>query len=278
MSVGKIIRDGLPFANVVATGVATANVTPGRTIEKITLKLGGTTFTKAMITRLVVKANGKAVIDTTGTILDKLNAYRGFTAQDANFLDIFFADFSKTSEFDRMVSAFDTSVGILNITLEVTIAGATAPTLAMKIIESGSQKDNTGAAAPYAPLMRKYLSYPFAMATGGRLPVTVPFGAGNGAIIERLHVQNTGGFCTGATVKQDGLVIMENIKLENEYQQKQMELTPQANIYTLDFVMDGNVRKALDTRNCRSLEWLLDFSAADSGNIIVEYLDTLGNL
>ena len=110
MGIGKIIRDGLPFSNVVATGTATANITPGRTLEKITLKLGGTTFTKAMITRLVVKANGKAIMDTTGTILDKLNAYRGI-AQDAAYLDIHFADFGLNNEFDRMVSAFDTSSG-----------------------------------------------------------------------------------------------------------------------------------------------------------------------
>ena len=37
-------------------------------------------------------------------------------------------------------------------------------------------------------------------------------------------------------------------------------------------------RKALDTRNARSLEWLFDFSAADSGTVYVEYLDPLGNL
>ncbi len=41
---------------------------------------------------------------------------------------------------------------------------------------------------------------------------------------------------------------------------------------------DGDIRKALDTRNARSLEWLFDFSAADSGTVYVEYLDPLGNL
>lgn len=274
MSVGKLIQDGLPFANVVATGVATANIVPGRTLEKITLKLGGTTFTKAMLTRLVVKANGKAIIDTTGTILDKLNAYRSTIAQDAAYLDIFFADFSKLDEFDRMVSAFDTSVGIVNITVEATITGATAPTLAMKLVQSGSQKSRLGDSAPFAPLLRKYLSYPFNISTGGKLPFQVPLGA----VVERVHVQNTGGFMTGATVKQDGLVIMENSKLENEYQLKQLGKTPQAGIYTLDFVSDGNVRKALDTRDAKSIEFLFDFSAADSGTVIVEYIDTLGNL
>lgn len=276
MSIAKLIRDGLQFANVVATGTATAMITPGRTLEKITLKLGGTSFTKAMITALKVRANGKVIIDTTGTILDKLNAYRG-VAQDAAYLEIFFADFSKMSEFDRQVSSFDTSIGIANITIEATITGATAPTLAMKLIESGSQKDRNGAAAPFAPLVRKYLSYPWQMATGGTLPFTVPFGPQNGAIIERLHVVHTGNM-TGATVKQDSLVILENVLAENVHELTALGNTPQTNYYTLDFVADGNIRKALDTRDARSLEWLFTFSGADNGTVIVEYLDTIGNL
>lgn len=276
MAINKFIRNGLQFANVVATGTATANITPGRTIEKITLKLGGTTFTKAMITALKVRANGKVIIDTTGTILDKLNAYRG-VAQDANYLEIFFADFSKMSEFDRQVSSFDTSIGVANLTVEATISGATAPTLEMKLIESGAQKDHTGAAAPFAPLLRKYLSYPWQMATGGTLPFIVPFGQQSGAIIERLHVVHTGNM-TGATVKQDSLVILENVLAENVHELTAQGNTPQTNYYTLDFVADGNIRKALDTRDAKSLEWLFTFSAADNGTVIVEYLDTLGNL
>ena len=47
---------------------------------------------------------------------------------------------------------------------------------------------------------------------------------------------------------------------------------------TIDFVLDGNVKKALDTRNARSLEWLFTISAAGSGTVLVEYLDPLGNL
>lgn len=276
MAIGKLLRNGLPFSNVVNTGTATANITPGKTLEKITLVLGGTAFTKAMITRLVVKANGKAIVDTTGAILDKLNAYRG-KAQDAAFLDIHFADFSLNNEFDRMVSAFDTTNGIVNITLEVTITGATAPTLEMRLVESGQQKLRSGEAAPFALLLAKFLSYPFSIANGGRLPFQLPFGGVNGSIIKRVHVSH-GGNMTGATIKADGLVLMENITAENEFQQKQLGRVPQANVYTLDFVADGAITKAFDTRDARSLEWLFDFSAADTGTVLVEYLDSLGNL
>lgn len=277
MSVGKLIRNGLPFNNVVATGVATNNVTPGRTLENLKLKLGGTAFTKAMLTGIKIKANGKTIIEGSGTNLDKLNAYRGETV-NAAYLDLPFSDYSMQDEFSRQVSGFDTSMGIANITSEITIAGATAPTLAPILTESAAQKMVDGESAPFAALLSKVLSYPFAMATGGTLPVTVPFGPQSGAIIKRLHVLHTGGFMTGITVKQDGLVIHESLRAENEQEQVRMKRVPQANMYTVDFVIDGSVKKALDTRNTKSLEWLLSFSAADSGVILVEYLDVLGNL
>ncbi len=278
MSVGKLTRYGLPFSNVVATGTATNTITPGRTLENLQLKLGGTALTKAMISLFKMKANGKVIIEGTGTEIDKMNAYRGASTTNAGFLDLFFADYSLNNELDRQVGSFDTSVGIANITTEVTIAGATAPIVTPILVESAQQKLRSGEMAPFAPLISKFLRYPFNIATGGKLPITVPFGAQNGAIIKRLHVVTNGGFMTGATVKQDSLVVHESLKAENEFMQTRHGRVPQANFYTIDFVIDGDIKKALDTRDAKSLEWLFDFSAADSGNVIVEYLDPLGNL
>lgn len=276
MSVGKLTRYGLPFANVVANGQATNNVTPGRTLEVLRLKLGGTALTKAMISLLKLKANGKPIVEATGTQLDKVNAYRG-EATNAAFLDLQFADYSMLSEIDRMVGAFDTGLGISNITSEITIAGATAPQITPILIESANQKNPDGTLKGVAPFISKLLSYPFNIANGGKLPVTVPFGPQNGAIIKRMHIFHTGNM-TGATVKQDSIVIHESIKVENEFDQTKAGRVPQANCYTIDFVLDGNVSKALDTRDAKSLEWLFDFSAADNGTVLVEYLDPLGNL
>lgn len=276
MSVGKLQRYGLPFSNVVASGTATNQVTPGRTVEVSRFKLGGTSLTKAMLSSIKLKANGKVIMEGTGSDIDKINAYRGVAGQAA-YLDLFFADYAMNNDLDRMVGAFDTSLGIANITQEVTIAGATAPTLTQILIESANQKDAQGAAQPYAPLISKLLKYPYNISSGGRLPITVPFGPQSGSIIKRLHVLH-GGNMTGATVKQDGLVIHESVIADNEHEQKRFGRTPQTNMYTIDFVVEGNIRNALDTRNARSLEWLFDFSAADTGTVYVEYLDPLGNL
>lgn len=276
MSIGILKRYGLPFSNVVPTGTATNQVTPGRTLENLRLKLGGTSFTKAMIANLKVKANGKVIIEATGTELDKINAYRG-EATNAAFLDVQFADYSLLSELDRQVSSFDTSLGISNITTEVQINGATAPTLLPILVESAAQKNTAGQAAPFAPLMAKLLRYPFSQATGGRLPVNLPFGPQSGSLIKRIHVFH-GGNMTGATLKLDGLVVHESLAAENSFDQTKAGRVPQTNVYTLDFVMDGNIVKALDTKKARSMELLCDFSAADNGTVLVEYLDPLGNL
>ncbi len=276
MAVGKLTRYGLPFSNVVASGTATNNITPGRTLENLRLRLGGTSLTKAMLSQVRMKANGKTIVEATGTQLDRINAYRGQPV-NAAFLDVLFTDYTMLSNLDRQVGAFDTSMGISNITTEVTIAGATAPTLLPILVESATQKDRAGNAAPFAPLIAKILSYPFNIATGGRLPVTVPFGPQNGSVIKRLHVMHNGNM-TGAVVKEDGLVVHESVRAENEAIQTRFGRTPQSNTYTIDFCLDGNIKDALDTRNSRSLEWLFEFSAADSGTVLVEYLDPLGNL
>lgn len=276
MSIGKLTRYGLPFSNVVASGIATNQITPGRTLENFQLKLGGTSLLKSMLSNIKLKANGKTIVEGSGVEIDAINAYRGQTV-NAAFLDIQFADYSLNNEFDRMVSAFDTSAGIASITSEVTIAGATAPVLTPIMVESAQQKDRSGASLPFAALLQKLLRYPFSQASGGRLAITVPFGPQNGAIIKRLHVRH-GGNLTGVTVKQDGLVIHESTAAENSYMQTKHGRVPQTNMYTIDFVLDGDIKKALDTRDAKSLEWLFDFSAADTGTVLVEYLDPLGNL
>lgn len=275
MSVGKLVRYGLPFSNVVASGVATNNITPGRTLENFRLRLGGT-FTKAQITDIKLKANGKVIVEGTGSQIDAIMAYRGRT-QNASFLELAFTDYSMNNELDRQVGAFDTSVGIANITSEITISGATSPTLTPILIESAAQKAPSGEMQPFAPLISKMLRYPFNIASGGRLAMTVPFGPQSGSIIKRLHVFHSGTM-TGATVKEDGLVIHESVAAENQQEQTMQGRVPQTNCYTIDFCVDGDIRKALDTRSSRSLEWLFDFSAAGSGTVYAEYLDPLGNL
>lgn len=277
MSVGKTTRKALPFANVVATGDATNQISIGKTLNNLQLQLGGTTFTKAMITMFRLKANAKTIFEGTGTQIDKINAYRGLTA-NAAFLDIAFEDLSGMDQLDRFIGALDTSQGIVSLTTEVSIAGATAPTLIALLEEAAPQRDAKGNPSPFSGLMCKQLRYPFNVASGGDLPLNFPFGPQNGAVIKRVHVFNTGGLMTGAVVKENSLVIHETTKTQNEYMQTKNGRVPQAGVYTIDFIMDGSCRNAFDTRQAQSVEWILTFSGADSGYVVIEYLDSLDNL
>lgn len=276
MSIGKLTRYGIDYQNVVTNGTATANITPGRTIENIQLKLGGTSLTKAMLSEIRVKANGKVIVEGSGTQLNALNAYRGQTIDNA-YLDITFSErVGEVSAVDRNFGAFDTT-GVGTITTEVTISGATAPTLRNIVHESALQRDASGSPVAVAGVLSKVLRYPWNTSSGGKLGIAVPFGPSIGAIIKRMHVFH-GGNMTGAEVKQDGLIVHESLKADNEYEQKRWGRVPQANCYTLDFILEGNINRALNTRDAKTLEWYFNFSAADSGVVLVEYLDALGNL
>jgi hypothetical protein len=277
MSIGKLNRQGLPFNNVIASGIATADITPGRTIEALTLVLGGTTFTSAHIDYVKIKANGKPVVDATGAQLEKLAEFRGDTV--TTHLPIYFADFRGLDSLDHAVGAFDTSRGIKSLTVEVKIAGATAPTLKYLVQESNAQVNGDGTPKAYSPVLSKILRYPYNISTGGRLPIALPFGAVNGAIIKRIHI--THGVADNVEeviCKQDAITIHETTKADNEFYNSRFGLVNQADTYSLDFVADGGFKNAWDTRDATSIELIPTFGAADSGEVIVEYLDVLGNL
>jgi hypothetical protein len=277
MSVGKIERNALPYSNVVAAGQATSQITVGKTLNNYQLNLGGTAFTKAMIDKFVMRANGKAIIEASGTQIDKMMAYRGITS-NAAFLDIAFEDITGLDQLDRMIGSLDTSAGIQSLTTEVDIAGATAPTLTARLHESAPQRAADGQPAQFAGMICKYLRYGFNVAGAGELPLNFPFGPVNGAIIKRAQFFLTNDVMTGITVKEDSIAIHESTLARNEYEQRRFGRVPQANMYTVDFVLDGNMRNAFDTRKAKSVEWIPTFSGAESGYVILEYIDVLGNL
>lgn len=274
MPVGSLQRYGLSLANVVASGIATGNITPGRTLNNLRYKLGGGALTKAMITALILKANGKIIVNTNGSDLDKINAYRGETV-NAAYLDVPFSDYRMEDEIDRHVGAFDTSMGISQITQEVTIAGATTPSLSTILTESAAQKDTSGAAAAYAGLIAKLLQWPFNVSTGGQLSIQLPYGAQSGSIIKRLHFFNTN--ITSMLIKEDGLTIHESTSAENSAYLTRMGRAPQSGVYHVDFCVDGKAVNGLDTRRSKSLEVLATFSGSDSGRVYAELWDPLQN-
>jgi hypothetical protein len=128
----RFIRHLEPWVNVVATGRAVLNsqLVLGNIIERVYLVLGGTTFTKAMISALRVKLNGKTTFgDISGTNLDLLQTYQLGNTGASNLTVDFIEPDSKSMQ-GEILGAIDTNAaGVNTFTMEADIAGATAPTL-----------------------------------------------------------------------------------------------------------------------------------------------------
>jgi hypothetical protein len=262
-----LLQKNLPFFNVVGTGVATLNLPLGMTYERIIMVLGGTTFTKDMITDIKCKLNGKVFYQTTGTRLDLINKYKGL-ANDATHLTIDFTELFARDEVGQSIGAIGTLQGVASFTIEVTISGATAPTLDSYSQLSGPK--NLG-------VVNKMLNYPTSSSVGGKVPIVLPFGVNGGSILKRVYFFH-GGNMTGLEVKKNGLVIHESTQSVNEFIQKENRKVPQTNLWVYDPIVDNNQSGMVVTADARSMEFNVTLSAADAIMAYGEYVDQLGNL
>lgn len=258
----------LPFNNVAASGVASVSLPVGMSYNRIILALGGTAFTKAMITNIKVKLNGKTILENTGSRLDLINTYRGLAAS-ANFLTIDFTEPRAKDMSEQYIGNLNTAKGVSSLTVEVTIAGATAPTL-----ESYSEL------GPPAQLgvIHKQIQFVNSFGGAGKFPFKLIDVANRGAIVKRVHFAH-GGNMTLLEVKKNGIVIFDNIPTAvNTFMLGEYEKTAQTNLFSFDPCMDNNYSNAIRTQDMISMEFNPTFSAADTVTAVLEVLDSLGNM
>lgn len=274
-----VIVKNPPFSNVTANGIATVSLrnVAGYAVKRIVLQLGGTTFTKAMITSLKVKANSKVIIDDNGTDMDKRMKYRGIY-DAAGQLTIDFTEIRARTIVGQMMGALDTSAGIEDISLEVTITGATAPTLDSYSVLAEPQVADDGKSMPYRGLIAKVLRYPHSFAGAGKQTLQLPFGGQGGSLIKRLHLFHSGNV-SAVEVKANGLVIFDNLPASlNQFLQQEGRKVPQTNVYTVDFISDDNQSNVLNSRSVRNLEAYATLTGAEANlQVVAEILDPLAN-
>lgn len=266
-----MFRKCISFTNVVANGMATCDLRNllGNTIDRIVLKLGGTTFTKAMMTGIRIKVNGKVIFDDTGSRIDDRMEYRGIASNPA-FLTLDFSEIrSKTIQGQRLGS-IDTTLGISSLNLEVDISGATAPTL-----EAWAELSEPQVGAVERALIGKVLSFTHYFGATGKFPMNIPYGKQGGSLIKRLHL--FGSTVTEAEVKKNGLTIFEAPDAVNDFVQGEYNRVPQANVFTIDFVADGNMSNVLNAANAQTMEYYATVSGAGNVVVVAELLDPLGN-
>lgn len=266
----------LPFNNVVGTGLATLDLSNlmGYTVERISLNLGGTALTKAMLTSIQIKANGKIIYDTTGARRDAAMQYRGITA-NANFLTLDMSEIRSKTELGQSLGSLDTTAGILSLKMEIQITGATAPTLQGYAEVSRPQLD-TGA-SPFRTLIAKVHASTVSIAGAGTFSIAVPHmdpTGGQGSIFKRIAFFSAN--MTGIVIKKNGVVVEESTKALNDYNGNEYRKVPQAGLYMVDFIIDDNQSQVFNSRDAQTIEVLATFSGAETITIESEVLEPVG--
>jgi hypothetical protein len=270
-----ILQQMPPFLNVVATGVATLRIPKyAMTLTRLVLRLGGTTFTKAMITDIKIKVGPRTVWNCTGSRLDAINAYKG-VATGTNFLTIDFTERDATGDIrPKEVGGFDLTTLNDDVTVEVTITGATAPTLLAIAFMTPPQGN---------PFIHKLVYVPASSSVAGKFPIPI---FPKGALIKRVHFFY-GGADWGAAadgnlnrleVKKSGLVIWDAMCLEARFMQGEYRKVPQSKLYVFDPIMDNNMSGLVSTTDAASMEFNTYLTAADTLNCYIELLDLPGNI
>jgi Viral coat protein P2 N-terminal domain len=266
-----------PFLNVVATGVAICDMNKflGSVLEKITMTLGGT-FTKSMIQLIQLKANGKVIYESTGVFLDTANQFNTAMAADATILKIDFMDRKSRTTNAFQAGALDLSreSGITSLRLEVTIAGATAPTLIGFADVSPPTNDPAEAGLRWLIARKHRATVSIGAAGTFALPVPHLDPAGGGSNYRRIYIYSA--TCTGIKTQREGVTEHELLKLQNEASQKDNFKVPQLNMVVFDPTQDGQLSgRTWDTRpgsGVRSAQLYATFSGAETITIETDEL------
>lgn len=265
----------LPANNVVGTGLATIDLSNllGYSIERIILKLSGTSLTKAMLAGIQIKANAKIIYDTNGSRRDASLQYRGITA-NAGFLTLDFSEIRSKTEIGQSLGSIDTTAGIANLKLEISIAGATAPAIDGWAEVDRPQVDP--AQAPTRILIAKVHSSTITIGASGTFSLPVPHLSpqDGGSMFKRILFFSAN--MTALVIKKNGIVIEDSTKALNDFNQAEYRKVPQAGMYVYDPIVDDNQSQLLNTRNAQTMEVLGTFSAGETITIESEVLEPLG--
>lgn len=282
----RFIRHLEPWVNVVATGRAVLNsgLVLGNIIERVYLTLGGGAFTKAMITALRVKLNGKVTFsDISGTNLDLFQTYQlGNTA--AGFLTVDFVEPDSKSMQGEIIGAIDTNAaGVNTFTMECDIAGATTPAL-----DSWAQLRDVASVSPQngfnpylRPLLRAFISTSLTATAAAEQQYQLNVGSGGNSLIKRLVIFST--ILTNVRIKRNSLDIYEFVAptlaswIQGDYAKH-----PQANMYVVDWLVDGNQSDTQLTRNAdntiANYQFLLTASGAGTFLVYADVYSILAGI
>jgi hypothetical protein len=270
----------LPLTNLqnVAPGnVATLKCPVGQgapTYDQIKLELGGT-LTPAHIESIKGKANGRTFFDEgTGTILNARDAYRGIFTE-AGYVAIDFTEPKARNGAAEQLLASIPGALLQDLTWEFKLAAGAPAGGTIKAVAQYRPPTNN-------PFIMKRLNTTQAFAAAGTdaapnimyLPV-----GGAGGKIKRIWLhESVAGTTSFAQIRIANNVVHETTRLRSDNEQKRNGLTPQAGVFVLDFVADGNLAGMLDTSRAPTVELRLANGAACTYTAYYEFIDPIGRL
>lgn len=263
--------------NVVPGAVAVLEVPAGPgapTYDQFKFVLSGGML-PAHIEWMRVKADGRIVIDElSGTVINKREDFKGiFTDPVFVCLDLT-EKATRNGAVEQLLAAIPGSL-VKKLTIEIKIA-AGAPALG-RIRAIAVYRPPTS-----NPFIAKRLntSQSFVGAGTETAPnlIYLPVQSA-GAKMKRIWLhEGVPGSITAASIRIANNVIHECTRAEIENEQKRNKLVPQAGIFVLDFIEDGNLAGLLDTINTPAVELRLVTSAADTYQVVYEMVDPIGRL
>lgn len=273
-----------PFNNVGASALAITNYKPvsrQSSLFGVILQLGGTTFNESHVTSVRIRApGGKDLIPPiSGARIRDMWEYEGGTWPTARGeLPIMFGDPFALTKAGRHLGNFDHSIYPGDLTIEVQITGATAPTLeARALIDPPKAAMGLGygdAEVLRHKAIRETVLTPSAAVVNQAVPIGI--GSSAGAFLKRVSFFNSA--LTSLRVKKEGLDIFEevSISLNNFIQQDIYARVPQAGLYVYDRIVDGAMREAGTTIDAQGRVQNWQFEVTTSGaDVINVYADML---
>lgn len=263
--------------NVAANSTATLIVPTGKnapTWDRFRFTLGGGA-TAAMIAAIRGKINGRIFYEQAGGAAD-VNLYQVFKGiyTEAAFVDLDFTEpNARNGAAEQLVAALPGQM-MQDLRFELDLTAAFVGT-----ISADAQYRPPTANAYVTKHLSAAQSFAAQGSDGAPNIFYMPTGLSGGKI-KRIYVHElSGGNVTNVQIRLGNAVPFEATRAQIEHDQKRNKLVPQAGLFVLDFVEDGNLTGLFDTGGIANAELRLSTSAANSNfRVVYEFIDPLNRL
>lgn len=272
----RLLRLLEPVQNVQANQhfVLNSKLVLGNVVERLVFTLGGT-FTKAQITNLVVKLNGKVTFGPiSGSQLDSIQKYL-LLVNDASRLTLDFTEPVSRSIPGQLMGAIHTDAsGVTDFTIEGDIGGATNPTLTVHAqMRAVADLDPTRGFDPATfPLIRALIPTTVTETAAGEFQHDINYGVKGATLIKRVFIFSS--ILTAFKVRRDSVEIFDTASAALAgYIQSEYGRDDQSGLYVYDPLVDGNQSDVITTRSGTretQFQWLFTASGAGVHTVFVD--------